>query len=74
MVIERPAPDIRDRQFQLADDFLHLPGPGMVAHQPQRRFETQARGDQPVHHEVVHAFRDAVVILRQAYSQRRRVA
>jgi len=74
MVIEYPAPDIRDRQFQLADGFLHLPGPGMVAHQLQRRFQTPARGYQPVHHEVAHALRDAVVILREAYSHRRRVA
>ena len=31
MVIE---PDVPDRQVQLADDFLDLPGSRMLAHQP----------------------------------------
>jgi hypothetical protein len=47
--------------------------PGMVAHQPQCRFQTEPRGEQPVHHDVVHALGDAVVFLHQAQGHLRRV-
>jgi hypothetical protein len=66
MVIEQHGPEVRDRQVQLADSFLNLPGRGMAAHQPQRRLEGKSRGEQPVHHDVVHDPGDAVAILRQA--------
>lgn len=54
--------------LQLADGFPNLPGPSMVTHQPQCRFESQARVEQPTHHDGVHALGDAVAILRQAQS------
>ena len=71
MVIEYHVPDIRDRPVQRAEGFLNLSGPGMVAYQLQRRLEAQPRGEQPVHHDVAHALRDAVAILRQAHNDRR---
>ena len=64
MVIERDVPDVPDRQVQLADGFVDLPGSGLAAYQPHCRFESEPRGEQPVHHEVVHVFGDAVVIVR----------
>ena len=73
-VIEQHVPEVPDRQIQLADGFLNLRGPGMVAHQPQCRLETEPGGEQPVHHAVVHAFDvlgDAVPILRQAQDRLR---
>jgi len=69
LVIEHDVPDIPDRQVQLADGFVDLPGPRMAAHQAQCRFESEARGEQPVHHEVVHARGDAVAVLRQEQSR-----
>jgi hypothetical protein len=54
MVIEQHGPEVRDRQVQLADSFFNLPGRGMAAYQPRRRFEGKPRGEQPVHHDVVH--------------------
>ena len=39
MVIEQHVPEVPDRQVQLADGFLDLPGPRMAADQPQDRFE-----------------------------------
>jgi hypothetical protein len=73
-VIEHDIPDIPDRQVQLADSFLDLPGSRMAAHQPQCRFESEPRGEQPVHHEVVHALGDAVAVLHQEQSCLRPVA
>ena len=40
----------------------------MVAHQPQRCFEGEPRREQPVHHDVVHALSDAVLILAHGLS------
>ena len=70
MVIEHDVPDIPDRQVQLADGFVDLPGSRMIAHQPQGRFESEPRGEQPVHHEVVHAPGDAVAVLHQEQQSR----
>ena len=53
MVIEHDVPDIPDRQVQLVDGVLDLPGFRMVAHPPQCRFESEPREEQPVQHEVV---------------------
>ena len=74
MMIEHDVPDIPDRQVQLADGFGDLPGSRMIADQPQCRFESEPRGEQPVHHDVVHARGDAVAILHQEQSRLRRVA
>ena len=65
MVIEHDVPDIPDRQVQLADGFVDLPGSRMIAHQPQCHFESEPRGEQPAHHEVVHTPGDAVAVLHQ---------
>ena len=73
-VIEHDVPDIPDRLVQLADGFPDLPGSRMIADQPQGRFERQPRGEQPVHHEVVHACGDAVAVLHQEQSRLRPVA
>ncbi len=73
-MIEQYVPEVPDGQVKLADCFLNFPGARMAAHQPKRRFEGKSRGEQPVHRAVVHASGDAVVILRQAQSQLRRVA
>ena len=73
-VIEHDVPDVPDRQVQLADGFLDLPGSRMIAHQPQGRFEREPRGEQPVHHEVVHARGDAVAVLHQEQGRLRAVA
>ena len=62
-VIEHNVPDVPDRQVKLADGFPDLAGSGMIAHQSQRRFERQSCGEQPAHHDVVHARRDAIAIL-----------
>ena len=72
--IEHDVPDIADRQVQLADGVLDLPRSRMVAHQPQGRFESEPRGEQPVHHEVVHARGDAVAVLHQEQIRLRPVA
>jgi hypothetical protein len=61
-VIEYDVPDVPDRQVQLADGFVDLPGSRMAAHQPQCGFQREPGGEQPVHHEVVHARGDAVAI------------
>ncbi len=74
MVIENDVPDVPDRQVQLIDGFLDLPGSRMVADQPQRRFESEPGGEQPSHHEVVHVRGDAVAIPGQEQSRRRSVA
>lgn len=74
MVIEELVPDVSDRQVKLADGFLNVPGARMAAHQLQRTLEGKSRGEQPVHHDVVHGPGDAVVILRQAHAHLRRVA
>jgi hypothetical protein len=71
---EHDVPDIPDRQVQLADGVLNLPGSRMVAHQPQCHFESEPRGEQPVHHEVVHAPGDAVAVLCQEQHRVRPVA
>ena len=63
--IEHDVPDIPNRQVQLANGVLNLPGSRMVAHQPQCHFEGEPCGEQPVHHEVVHVPGDAVVVLGQ---------
>jgi hypothetical protein len=73
-VIEYDVPDIPDRQVQLADGFPDLPGSRMITDQPQGHFEREPRGEQPVHHEVVHARGDAVAVLHQEQSRLRRVA
>ena len=73
-VIEHDVPNFPDRQVQLADGFVNLPGSWMTADQPQGRFESEPRGEQPVHHEVVHALGDAVAVLHQDQSRLRLVA
>jgi hypothetical protein len=72
--IEQDVPEVPDRQVQLADGVPDLRGPRTVAHQPQRRFEREPRGEQPVHHDVVHTPGDAVTILHQAQGHLRPVA
>ena len=47
MVIEHDVPDIPDRQVQLADGFLDLPGSRKAADQAQCRFESEPCGEQP---------------------------
>jgi len=74
MEIEHDVPDIPDRQVQLADGFLNLPGSRMIAHQPQCHFESEPGGEQPVHHEVGHAPGDAVAVLHQEQHRVRPVA
>jgi len=70
LVIEHDIPDIPDRQVQLADGFPDFPGSRMAAHQSQCRFQSEPRGEQPVHHEVGHARGDPVAILHQEQSLR----
>jgi hypothetical protein len=72
--IEHDVPDIPDRQVQLADGVLDLPGSRMVAHQPECHFESEPRGEQPSHHEVGHAPGDAVAVLHQEQHRVRPVA
>jgi len=74
MVIEHDLPDVPDRQVQLADGFLDLPGSRMVADQPQRRFESEPGGEQPSHHDVVHVLGDAIAIPGQEQSRLHPVA
>ena len=74
MVIERDVPNIPDRQVQLADGFVDLPGSRMIADKPQCRFESEPRGEQPSYHEVVHARGDAVAVVHQEKSLLRPVA
>ena len=74
MVIEHDVPDIPDRQVQLGDGFLDLPGSRMAADQPQGRFESEPSREQPVHHEVGQACGDAVAIPHQEKSRLRPVA
>jgi len=74
MVTERDVPDIPDGQVQLAEAVPDLPGGRMAAHQPQCRFESEPRGEQPVHHEVVRVPGDAVAILRREQGRRWPVA
>jgi hypothetical protein len=62
LVIEHDVPDIPDRQLQLADGFPDLPGSRTIADQPQGRFQSEPRGEQPAHHEVVHVPGDAVAV------------
>ena len=69
MVIEQDVPDVPDRQVQLADGFPDLPGFRMAAHPPRCCFQSEARDQQPVHHDVVDGpGGDAVVVLRRKRS------
>src|SRR5271165_1457566 len=74
LVIEHDVPDIPDRQLQLADGFPDLPGSRMAADQPQGRFQSEPRGEQPAHHEVVHVPGDPVAVPHQEHSRLRPVA
>jgi hypothetical protein len=73
-MIEQHLPKVPYRQVELADGFPDPSRRRMIVHQSQRRFETESRGEQPAHHDVVHARGDAITVLRQAQSHLRRAA
>ena len=64
-VIERHAPEVPDREVQLADGLLDCPGRAVIAHQPHRGFQGQSRREQSAHRDVSQARGDPVVIFGQ---------
>ena len=73
MVIKQHVPDVPDRQVKLGEGMVNLPGPRMVADQPDGHFESEPGGEQPVHNDVVQAPGDPVAIPHHMQSHRRRV-